>query len=329
MNDPFDALKGNEEQKEYFKTQILGGSLSHAYILEGEEGTGRHTLALCAAALLARDVPEGEKILRGISPDVTVCGVPRDKKIFPVDVVRKIKSDASIRPNELPFRCFILEDAGQMNVQAQNAALKLLEEPPANTYFFLLCENAALLLPTVRSRAPVIRMQRFSNEELKRLLLREGVPQAAGASAERLDAAVKSAAGSYGKALAALTKTGDDAQTAKIKKVLACLGEPQKANLLLAVTALPQKRQEFDEALSDLLTALRDMLLARSRGREEDLMWFSDMEEARRCAAHLTKNALLAMYARTVEIKDQVNKNINMQNAALALASGLYAAAAK
>ena len=328
MENPFDALLGNEEQKRYFSGEIAAGRLSHAYILEGPEGSGRHTLALAAATALAGNDPEGGKIVRGISPDVKVFGVPDDKKTFTVDVVRALREDASIKPNELSFKAYILENTEKMNVQAQNAALKLLEEPPEATYFFLLCENARSLLPTVRSRAPVIRMQRFTNEQLDGFLKDDPACAAVRSSDRALyDAALAGSGGSYGRARQALLHKESGEEREKVEGILKCLAPPRKAALLTQVLSLPSKRQELDETLALLEEAFRDMLAVRCGAGISTFFYFSSPEKAEDAAEALTEKALLSLCCETSKARDRLSKNVNTQNARVALAKALYAAA--
>lgn len=144
----------------------FGKNLSHAYIISAsaEEGFAKATelsaAMLCEGDALSR--PCGvcrhcRKSLRGIHPDVTVITRPLDdkgkpKKEINVDQVRAMVSTALIMPNEADKKVYIIRDAGAMNLNAQNALLKLLEEPPWFDAFILVTDNAQLLLETVRSR---------------------------------------------------------------------------------------------------------------------------------------------------------------------------------
>lgn len=72
--------------------------------------------------------------------------VPEGKKEFPVELARDIRQDAYIAPNEGACKVYIVDQAHTMNASAQNALLKIIEEPPAGVYFILLCENRAQML---------------------------------------------------------------------------------------------------------------------------------------------------------------------------------------
>ena len=69
-----------------------------------------------------------------------------------VDTARAIRSDCAVLPNESARRVFLIRHAQNMNVSAQNALLKILEEPPAYAFFILMTENASAILPTILSR---------------------------------------------------------------------------------------------------------------------------------------------------------------------------------
>ena len=101
------------------------------------------------------------KTIKKIHPDVITVGLPLDdkgkpKKEIVVEQIRTLISDAYIMPNEAARKVYIIENADLMNINAQNAALKLLEEPPAGAVLLLCAVNVPALLPTVRSRCTLI-----------------------------------------------------------------------------------------------------------------------------------------------------------------------------
>ncbi|MDP4108721.1 MAG: hypothetical protein Q8878_01715, partial [Bacillota bacterium] len=91
----------------------------------------------------------------GVHPDIIKLGAEQELK---VDEVRELRRNAYIRPNEADVKVFIVYNCDKMNLNAQNAMLNILEEPPRGVFFLLVCENRALLLPTVLSRCAVYRM---------------------------------------------------------------------------------------------------------------------------------------------------------------------------
>ena len=133
MRNIFPLLSGNEKLKALLGAHIAEGKLSHAYIFEGDDGSGKMTCALSAAASLACEkrndalspLPCGKcascrKIFGLFSPDVHIVS-PKEKKSIGVDAIRDITSSLYISPNENDYCVYIIDDAHLMTAQAQNA----------------------------------------------------------------------------------------------------------------------------------------------------------------------------------------------------------------
>jgi len=140
----------------------LQGPLTHAYLISSEKAAERQALADLMARALVCDAPDVErpcnvcmacdKASRGIHPDIIYRAPAEGKAEIPVATVREMVQDAPTLPNEAERKVYIVEEADGLNPNAQNAFLKLLEEPPSFVTFLLLAENPLALLPTVRSR---------------------------------------------------------------------------------------------------------------------------------------------------------------------------------
>ena len=145
--------------------------LSHAYIVSSasEEAALDKAYELAAEMLCsgAGEKPCGvcrdcRKVKARVHPDLTLVSRLTDdkgnrKKEILVDQIRNMSADTYILPNEAAGKVYIIERADTMNEQAQNAALKLFEEPPSGVHFILCVQNAERLLPTVRSRCVQLR----------------------------------------------------------------------------------------------------------------------------------------------------------------------------
>ena len=141
----------------------------HQCILSGPEGSGRHTLArILAQALVCQEpqavrrpcglCPSCQKVAQGIHPDVIPIQrfLSPESKEIKVDAARQLRQDAYVRPNEGRCKVYILDLP--LNVNAQNALLKLLEDGPAYMAFLILTDQPASLLETVRSRCVHFRL---------------------------------------------------------------------------------------------------------------------------------------------------------------------------
>ena len=160
-------------------TNIRKGVSQHAYIFEGERGAGSFSCAMLFAAALVcgkREVaPCGScnaciLAKAGNHPDIHIISPLKDKKNIVVDQIRDLLKDAYKKPYENEKKVYIVAYGDEMNEQAQNAFLKLLEEPPEYAVFVILAENAEGLLLTVRSRCEKIKFPPIAKEKIKEIL---------------------------------------------------------------------------------------------------------------------------------------------------------------
>ena len=144
----------NDKAKQTLVNFITDGRLPHTLLLEGEDGSGKMTFArMIAAALLCEHLqpecrPCGEcrncrLVMSDSHPDVTVVQSEQKANAFHVDQIRALRTDAYVRPNDGACKVYLLRNVHYMTEQAQNALLKIIEEPPAQVVFILTCNNRA------------------------------------------------------------------------------------------------------------------------------------------------------------------------------------------
>lgn len=158
---------------------MLSDKGSHAYLIEGEQGSGKFTFALDLACIFfckSETKPcftcSGcRKTRELIHPDIHIF--EPDKNVLKVDTVREIISTLYESPYEGGKKVYIIKGFDKANDSSQNALLKTLEEPPASVCFFLLTENSRKALPTVLSRCKKISLPQFSKEEILGELIRK------------------------------------------------------------------------------------------------------------------------------------------------------------
>ncbi len=262
----FDALLGNRRLKDNLITSLRQGHISHFYLICGPEGSGKHTLArLLAAAILCREENRPclacgpcRKVLSGNHPDLITVDDP-EKKTVPVDTVRSACRELYIRPNESKHKILLFPRGQDMRTEAQNALLKVLEEPPEHGIFFLLAENPEQLLPTVRSRCTQLSLSPLPPDILQDALRRE-FPLA---GEEDLEAAVFRSGGFLGQAKALLSQgTALPPQTGQFVQAYSA-----KNALELTMTLVPMekwKREALLPILTQWLALLEGALACRS-----------------------------------------------------------------
>lgn len=309
----FGTFLGNETAKEQLSRVFLSGRLPHAYLLTGPAGCGRRTLARLIAAAYqcegAGDVPCGEcsacrKSLAGIHPDIREYGSDGGARSFHLDVIRAIKADVFITPNEGKYKMYLLENAQTMTVQAQNALLKILEEPPSYAVFLLTAESRESMLPTILSRCVTIPLFPVSEEETV-TALRAAFPDR---PEEDLRQAAGLCGGVIGRAMEALEdgKLSEAAQLAG--KMARALCAPAELSLLKLTGKLERDKPLTRATLSELLLLLRDGLSVRLGGGKP---LSPDPAAAAVLAQTLTSERLLSLIGRVEELMHLLDGNIN------------------
>ncbi len=267
------ALAGNAPLKRQLDQQTAQRGLAHAYILSGPPGSGKHVLAgLLSAALVcsarAELAPCGhcsgcKKAFGGIHPDIVrVWDGERD---INVSQVRALRADAYIRPNEAARKVYLLEQAQDMNASAQNALLKLLEEGPAYAAFLFLTDNAAALLPTVRSRCETLSLSPVTLEEAQAYLLSRYPAQ----DRRQVLEAARRCEGLLGRAVAELEQPGssEELERRTALTLMDALARGDELSLAQGCIALESDKKTWDrERLSALveecILLCRDALVA-------------------------------------------------------------------
>ena len=273
--------------------------LPHARIISGSVGSGRHTLSgLLCAAMVCLDQDRSrrpcggcaacKKAFSGIHPDVNIITGPDEGKPITVAQVRDMRNDAYIRPNEGRRKVYVLENAGDLRPDAQNAMLKLLEEGPDYAAFLLLCENPGSILQTIRSRCEQLSLSPVSLPECE-AFLRKKFPDR---GQEEIRAAAVNCQGILGTAVAELEGDREGVQelkrqTAELARTL-CEGD--ELSVLEATMPLEKLgREEWTALLSRLEVELVDRLGHRM-GDSRRIMRCIELCKQLRAAAALNTN---------------------------------------
>lgn len=321
----FSALYGNDELKKHLASVIENRSLSHAYIVEGAEGSGRRTLCrLIAAALACKNeghrpcgnCPMCEKIFSKNAADVHEIDANGDKTLK-AQQIRDFRSDMYLSPTESEYKVYIIDDAEKMTAQAQNALLIILEEPPENTIIFLVTQNSSLLLPTIRSRTQILRTSLFTAEELSEYLPTVS-RDAAKLKLERplvFRSLLQNAGGTIGEAISSLSPERSASILEKRGAVdallLALTHRRAFSEVLDAIYAFPQKRAELTEHFSLFSLAVRDLILLKKTA-DAPLLYFEDRERAEDTATHFGISRLFKLYSAAETAIFDIDANANI-----------------
>ncbi|MBQ2327986.1 MAG: DNA polymerase III subunit delta [Oscillospiraceae bacterium] len=262
-----ERLLGNAALKASLGSAFRADRISHSYLISGPAGSGKHTLAAILAAAMQCTAGEQRpcgvclqcrKVFDNVHPDVITVDDP-EKKTVPVDLIRRARSDLYILPNEGRRKVYVIPRANDMNANAQNALLKVMEEPPSYGAFLLLSDNPEKLLPTIRSRCVSLRLSPLSAAEAIPAL-RAAFPDR---SLEAVRTAWERAGGFYGPAADALR----DTQTVSPQSLrfADCFARRDRLGLTELIASMERyKREQLQPVLTDWIELLADAIRVRA-----------------------------------------------------------------
>ena len=297
------------------------GTFVHAYLITGEKGFGKRTLArLLSAALLctskgARPCCVCKNCLlveKGEHPDLIMIeqgkplsqGVKKDRTTIPVEDIREIIRQCSIRSTEGNVHVVTIFDADKMTVQAQSCLLKTLEEPPSDTCMILVTDHPETLLPTVISRCRIVRVKAWDDEYLCRVLEKRGVQP------NRIHASVSASNGSVGRAL---ELAGDEQYWRLREEVLeSFFRNTSRSNVLRISNAWKDRKQDAENILNILSSFVSTLAEARFYPEKKaDLScfpsnWLAFSEKAE-------KQRFVQLIEAIAEARSQLQYSVNFQ----------------
>jgi DNA polymerase-3 subunit delta' len=274
-------LFGHDAAEAFLARSYKSGKAHHAVLIEGPEGIGKATLAFRFASHVLThpnpaDAPDhisdpdlgssvSRQIASGASHNLLHLARPVDdktgkvKSAITVDEVRRAGHFFSQTSGTGNWRIVIIDPADDLNRNAANAILKILEEPPKNAMFLVLSHAPGKLLPTIRSRCQPLRLSPLGDDDLNRALSALGTPLDGGKTAETV---LSSAKGSVSQALKLMNYGGMDIITA-FDDVMAADGPAARKAMHRLADVLSGK--ESDVVFSFFLDHLADHLVERAR----------------------------------------------------------------
>lgn len=338
-------LIGQDAAQRAFLDAFTSGRLHHGWLITGPRGVGKATLAWqIARFLLATPAPGADDGLFGAPPPPESLAIPPDhpvatrllagsepgfyhipRRVNPdtgrlrpmivAEDVRELNRFLQLSATEGGARVVLIDSADEMNVQAANALLKMLEEPPARTTILMVSHQPARLLPTIRSRCRELRLGALSPEDMAEALTQ------AGAETDRPEALAALAAGSVGEALRLGNLGGLDIY-AELIGILGSLPRLDRPRALRLAEAAAQRGAE--ERLDLLITLFDTALsrLARTGAMGQALLPEAAPDEAAtflRLAPHAAAARAWASCAQEIGARARHGRAVNLDPAALVL----------
>ena len=275
----FKDILGHEQIKEHFQNAVQTGKLSHAYILSGEAGMGRKSLAnaFALSLLCEKGLPEPcmqchacRQVLSGNHPDLIYVTHEKPASIGVDDIREQINDTIMVRPYSSYHKIYIVDEAEKMTVQAQNALLKTIEEPPSYAVLLLLTTNQEAFLPTILSRCVQLKLK-----PLRDSVVKEYLTQSLGIGESQAEVYAAFARGNLGKAIYLAQSENFKFMYDEILHLLKYLKEMDISELLDYIRKLKENNLDIYECLDFMQMWYRDILMYKTT-KDINLLIFKD-----------------------------------------------------
>lgn len=329
----FNSITGLDYVKDYLQRALRLRRVSHAYIFSADEGCGKKTMAEAFAKTLlcekyenntlqgslfaedeATDGPTNpcnqctscKQVESGNHPDLIWVHHEKPNLISIDEIREQVNSTISIRPYKADYKVYIIPDADLMNVQAQNAILKTIEEPPEYAVILLLTSNETGLLETIHSRCVMMRFQPIPDALVKRYLMKE----------LQLPDYKAEGCASYGRGnLGRAVKMATDDQFYFLKEEALSLAKSCRSlrlpDLLNTVKGMGDHKTEMGEYLDFLLLWFRDVLVFKATGDAQLLVFRDEEFELNLQAQRMSYEGIAQVLEGIEKAQQRLNANVS------------------
>ena len=311
----FNDIIGHDEVIRHLRNAIKSGKISHSYLLTGESGSGKKTVARSFAAALQCESGGTEpcmvcdsckKTIGNNHPDIIFIEHEKPGLITVEEIRDQVIHDVSIRPYYGKYKVYIIPDAEMMNASAQNALLKTIEEPPEYAVIMLLTANADILLPTILSRCVRLDLKIVDDAVVKQYLMEHmHIPD----YQAEIDATF--AQGSIGKAKEAAASQEFSDLTENAMHLLEYADKMDVSELTEEIKKLAADKTKIEDYLDLFQFWFRDVLLFKATREIDNLVFKQEINYIRDQASERSYENLEKILEAIDKTKVRLNANVN------------------
>ena len=313
----FEEILGNEMVKDHFKRAIENHKISHAYILTGEAGMGRKSIANAFAMTLLCEKGGSEpcmtchsckQVMSGNHPDLIYVKHEKPGSIGVDDVREQINDTIMIRPYSSYYKIYIVDEAEKMTVQAQNALLKTIEEPPSYAVIILITTNQEAFLPTILSRCVQMKLKPLKDFTIKSYLTQNlHIPE------KDADICAAFARGNLGKAIHLASSDEFKELFQKVMVLVKNVGTMDISMLLDCIREMKEQNFDIGEVLDLMQLWYRDVLMFKVTKDMNLLIFKDEYKMINETGEKVDYAGLEAILAAIDTARTRLNANVNME----------------
>ena len=313
----FSDILGNEQIIEHLQNAIRMGKVSHAYILNAPESSGKRMIAEAFAATLQCEKkgtePCGEchsckQAASHNHPDIIYVQHEKPNTIGVDDIRVQINQDIAVKPYSSPYKIYIVDEAEKMNVQAQNALLKTIEEPPAYGVILLLTTNADAFLPTILSRCIRLDLKPVADDKLKEFLMKK-----CGVVDYQADICVDFSQGIVGRAVTLASSAHFNEIKDAVLQLLKRVKDIELSEMIGAVKQIGEYKLDINDFFDMMMIWYRDVLLYKATADVNGLVFKDEVYEIKKQANTSSYHGIELIQEALEKAKMRLDANVNFE----------------
>ena len=284
---------------ENFKSRCSNGNLSHAQLISGEDGIGKSILAEILGKLILNGDLNREY--------VDIINYKSSKASFGVDEVRDIIEEVSKKPFEGDRKVIIIHEGNKLTIQAQNALLKTIEEPPIGVHIIILCESLELILDTIKSRCEIYKLTPLTKNELYEYIKIKGFDY----NESDIRSAIAFSEGIPGRIDRYFNDENLRELRNKVIELIKSLNKNDVEIVLQQEEALSTLKDNKEEVLNIFGSFIRDILIDKEVENEEFIINGDKLDDIRELTKEMSFRKLNNMIKTIEEARKNIKSNVS------------------
>ena len=319
MADFADIIDQNQ-MKEHMQNALSTGKVSHAYIISGENGSGKEYIAKIFAKALQCEHKENKneyieacnechscvQALSDNHPDIITITHEKPNSIGVDEIREKLRDDVVIRHYESEYKIYIIPEGEKMTQAAQNALLKTLEEPPSYIVIIILTNNINAFLQTIISRCIVLPMKPVKDDSIRKYLMEE-----CHVVDYKAVLCASFARGNVGKARLLAKSEEFDKVKDEALSLLKNIDDMEVNEIVAAIKKINEYKFDVNDYLDIFSIWYRDMLLFKATHDANGLVFREELQYIRRAADKSAYEGIETIIDALEKCKQRLKANVN------------------
>lgn len=311
----FRDIVGQDRIKNNIQNAIKNNSIAHGYIFEGEKGIGKTMMGEAfSKTLLCKQ--KGENACGKCSSCIKFDSLnhpdfhieEKDGKSFKKEQIEDIMKNIRTLPYEEGKKIFLIKDADKITIEAQNAFLKTLEEPPEDTIIILTVENTKSLLPTIVSRS-----QKLKFSPLKNIDIQNYIEEKYNINSEKAHFIANFSNGNMGKAIDLSNSSEFNALREELINIINSSIEKENFRIFTQSDFFETNKEKIDLILNMMITWFRDLLIYKNMNEESLIINSDKKNELKNQAFKLSNRKIHDIIDNILQTKDNIRSNVNLK----------------